>query len=99
MRPHYTSHTRANPLTTPITSRFAVAMAVISESSGKGPDEGHHSLNSPIYQDSGYYLFSSYLTSPSPPAKTTLTPRSSGANSLSCEIFLTTSRSAAQVGE
>lgn len=66
---YYTSDTRRNPLTAPVTSRFAVHLAAISESSGSASDDGHHNLNSPIYLDTGCRLFDSCLSCPLPACK------------------------------
>ena len=64
MHAYYSIHTRRNPLTAPITSRFAVHLAAVSESSESASDDGHHNLNSPIYLDTGCRLFSSCLDCP-----------------------------------
>ena len=72
---YYTSDTRRNPLTAPITSRFAVHLAAVSESSGSASDDGHHNLNSPIYLDTGCRLFSSCLDCPLTACKDDLSPK------------------------
>ena len=59
MHIYYTSHSRGNPLTAPVNSRFAVALAAISESSESPSEDGHHKPNSPIYRDHGCNSFSS----------------------------------------
>ena len=74
MHTYYTSHTRRNPLTAPITSRFAVALAAISESAGSSSDQGHHNFNSPIYQDTGCNIFHSCLSCPLSACKDDLDP-------------------------
>ena len=48
----------------PINSRFAVPLAAISESAGTQSGEGHRNPNSPIYQASRSYLFSSCQAHP-----------------------------------
>ena len=48
----------------PINSRFAVHLTAISESAGTPSGEGHRKPNSPIYQASRCYLFSSCQTHP-----------------------------------
>ena len=75
MHAYYSIHTRLNPLTAPITSRFAVHLAAVSESSGSASDDGHHNLNSPIYLDTGCRLFSSCLDCPLTACKDDLSPK------------------------
>ena len=48
----------------PINSRFAMPLAAISESAGTQSGEGHGNPNSPIYQASRCYLFSSCQAHP-----------------------------------
>ena len=74
MNAYYTSHARRNPFVAPITLRFAVALAVISESEGSASEQGHHCLNSPIYQDTGCNLFHSCLSCPLSACKDNLHP-------------------------
>ena len=63
MRAHYTSRTRANPLTAPINSRFAVVQAaVIDQGISSFREGGHHQSNSPVHQDRGCNLFYSCLS-------------------------------------
>ena len=75
MHAYYSIHTRRNPLTAPITSRFAVHLAAVSKSSGPASDDGHHNLNSPIYLDTGCRLFSSCLDCPLTACKDDLSPK------------------------
>ena len=48
----------------PINSRFAMPLAAISESAGTQSGEAHRNPNSPIYQASRCYLFSSCQAHP-----------------------------------
>ena len=62
MRVYFSTQLVYNPLSTPINSRFAVALAAISEPCEAPSDEGrHHNPNSPIYQDFGCYAFDRFL--------------------------------------
>ena len=75
MRAYSSTQPLYNLLSPHINSRFADTLAAISESSGAPSDEGHHNPNSPIYQDSGCYLYDSCLTCPLPACKDDLTPK------------------------
>ena len=63
MRAQYTSRTRPNPLTAPINSRFAVALAAVSDQGiSCSREDGHHQSNSPVHQDHGSNPFHSCLS-------------------------------------
>ena len=74
MRTHFSTQPLHNLLSPTINSRFAVALAAVSESSGASSEEGHHNPNSPIYQDFCCHLFDSCLTCPLPSGKDTINP-------------------------
>ena len=59
----------------PINSRFAMPLAAISEPAGTQSGEGHRNPNSPIYQASRCYLFSSCQAHPPPAYKDELLPK------------------------
>ena len=75
MRAYSSTQPLYNLLTPPINSRYAVHLAAISESSGNPYGDGFHTLNSPIYPDSGCYLFSSCLGCPLRSCKDDLRPK------------------------
>ena len=64
----------------PINSQFAVPLAAISESAGTQSGEGHRNPNSPIYQASRCYLFSSCQAHPPTAYQDDLLP-----NQMRCE--------------
>ena len=62
MRAYFSTQPVYNPLSTPTNSRFAAALAAISEPYGASPDKGElHQLSSTIYQASGCHVFASFL--------------------------------------
>ncbi len=75
MRAYSSTQPLYNLLSPPINSRTAVHPAAISESSGSPSGDGFHTLNSPIYSDSGCYLFSSCLDCPLHSCKDDLRPK------------------------
>ena len=74
MRAYFSTQPLYNPLSPPMNSRFAVALAAVSESSGASSEGGHRNPNSPIYHDAGCYLFDSCLTCPLPSGKAAIDP-------------------------
>ena len=65
-----------NPLSPPINSRFAVALAAPSESYGAPSDEGgHRNPNSSTYQDFRCHVFDSFLARPPLPCNENLLPK------------------------
>ena len=75
MRAYSSTQPLYNLLSPPINSRYAVHLIAISESSGTPSGDGFHTLNSPIYSDSGCYLFTSCLNCPLPSCKDDLRPK------------------------
>ena len=75
MRAYSSTQPIYNLLSPPINSRYAVHLAAISESCGNPSGDGFHTLNSPIYSDSGCYLFSSCLDCPLHSCKDDLRPK------------------------
>ena len=59
----------------PINSRFTVPLAAISKSAGTQSGKGHRNSNSPIYQASRCYLFSSCQAHPPPAYQDDLLPK------------------------
>ena len=65
MRAYFSTQPLYNPLSPPINSRFAVALAATSESCEALSDAGrHHTPNSLIHQDFGCYVFDGFLPCP-----------------------------------
>ena len=99
MRVYSSTQPLYNLLSPLINSRFTVAFAAISESIGKGPDKGFHSLNSPIYQDHGCNLLPACLTCPLSTCKDDLDPEVLRRELRFLQNLQAASRAAAQVGE
>ena len=74
MRVYFSTQPLYNLLSPPMNSRFAVALAAVSESSRASSEGGHRNPNSPIYHDAGCYLFDSCLTCPLPSGKAAIDP-------------------------
>ena len=65
MRAYFSTQPVYNPLSTPINSRFAVALAAISETCEAPSDEGrHHTPSSLTYQDFRCHVFDRFLPCP-----------------------------------
>ena len=75
MRAYFSTQPLYNLLSPPINSRFAVALAAVSDSSGASSDGGHPNHNSPNYYDTSCYLFDSCLTCPFPSGNDAVNPR------------------------
>ena len=75
MRAYFSTQPLYNLLSPPINSRFAVALAAFSDSSGASSDGGRRCPNSPNYHDAGCYLFDSCLTCPLPSGNDAVNPR------------------------
>ena len=75
MRAYFSTQPLYNLLSPPINSRFAVALAAVSESYGASSDGDHRNPDSPSYHDADCYLFDSFLTCPLPSGKDAVNPR------------------------
>ena len=76
MPTYYSTPPLYNPLSAPINSRFAVALAAIREPCEAPSDEGrHHNPNSSTYQDFRCHVFDSFLARPPLPCNKNLLPK------------------------
>ena len=75
MRTYSSTRPLYNLLSAPITSRFAVALAAVTEPSGAPSDEGHRNPAFPIYQEYCCRLFVSRFPCALPSNKDAVDPR------------------------
>ena len=75
MRAYSSTQPLSNPLSAPLTSRFAAHLASISKSASAPSGDSGHNPNSPICQDISRYLFGTCLACPLPTCKGDSTPK------------------------